>query len=248
MKKQATQLDNIQIILCNTSHPGNIGSAARAMKTMGLYNLVLVAPLVMPDEHSLALSSNAKDVILNAKIVPSLEQAIADSHIVIAMTGRKREFNDRLLSPKQIIPEILAGSAAGQKISIVFGNEQNGLSIPQLEKCNRLVTIPGNPEYFSLNLAQAVQIMAYEIYSTFNPDLNHLISPIEKINQYDLQYLLNSLELTLDHARFFANKNKERTLRRLQRILHKADLEREEADLLHGAFKKIKLNIKNEPL
>ena len=238
-KPHTNLLNNIDFILCNTSHPGNIGAAARAIKTMGLYNLTLVAPLAMPDDHSLALSSNAKDVVLNAKITENLNEAIAESHLVIALTGRKREFSDRLQSPKEILPEIFSALQTGQKVSIVFGNEQSGLTIEQLEQCNRMVSIPGNSEYFSLNLAQAVQIIAYEIYSNYAPSLSHLKNPIEKINQHDLQHLLANLDNLLVLSNYYTNKNSDRVRRRLQKILHKANLEREEADLLHGILKKL---------
>lgn len=239
------QLDNIQIVLCNTSHPGNIGSAARAMKTMGLHNLTLVSPLVQPDDHSLALSCNAKDVVENCKIVDDIDTAIADSHIVIAMTGRKREFNDRLHSPKEIIPEIFEAIQRNENVSIVFGNEQNGLTIEQLEKCNRLVTIPGNPKYFSLNLSQAVQIMCYEIYSNYNPNLEFLQNSVKRATEKDVQLLLSSFDEILTKAGYYPQKNVERTLRRLQNIFHKAELEREDADLLHGMFKQIKQTLKD---
>ena len=230
-------LNNIEIVLCNTSHPGNIGAAARAIKTMGVYNLALVAPRVAIDDHALALASNAGDVVQNAQIHPDLSSAIAASHLVIALTGRKREFNQHLQTPKEILPEIFATIAAGHKVSIVFGNEQSGLSIEQLEQCNRRVTIAGNPAYFSLNLAQAVQIIAYEIYSNYTPDLSALKSPCELINQHDLQHLLENWDNLLTRSNYYKHKNKSRVLRRLQKILHKANLEREESDLLHGIFK-----------
>ncbi len=236
-------LNNIQVILCNTSHTGNIGSAARAMKTMGIYNLILVNPLVNPDDHSIALSCNAHDVVENCKILTTLDEAIADSHLVIAMTGRKREFNDILQTPKQIIPEVFATLQHGAKISIVFGNEQSGLTIEQLEKCNRLVTIPGNPEYFSLNLAQAVQTMCYEIYSNFNHDMSFLQTQTTLATNQDTQHLLKKLDDILITTNYYKNKNSERVLRRLQHILHKANLEREDADLLHGIFNKISANL-----
>lgn len=238
-----TKLDNIQIVLCNTSHTGNIGAAARAMKTMGLFNLTLVSPINKPDDHALALSCNARDVVQNAKIVDSLDEAIANSYLTIAMTGRKREFSDKLQSPKEAVAEIITAVNNNHQISIVFGNEQHGLTISQQEKCNRLVTIPGNPEYFSLNLAQAVQIMCYEIYSNYNPSLEHLINPIQKANHGDTQYLLNSIDEILTKTGYYYHKNEERVMRRLQKILHRADLEREEADLLHGIFKKIKISL-----
>lgn len=238
-------LNNIQIILCNTSHPGNIGSAARAMKTMGLQNLTLVSPIAQPDDHSLALSCNAKDVVENCKILGDIDTAIADSHLVLAMTGRKREFNDRLHTPKEIIPEIYEALKNQENVSIVFGNEQNGLTIEQLEKCNRLVTIPGNPQYFSLNLAQAVQIMCYEIYSNYNPDMSFLQNPIKRATEKDIQYLLNSFDTILENINFYNNKNEVRVVRHLQHILHKAELEREEVDLLHGILNQIKYKLRD---
>lgn len=237
------QLLNIQVVLCNTSHPGNIGSAARAMKTMGITTLTLVAPLVQPDDHSLALSCNAKDVITNCRIVDSLEQAIADNHLVIAMTGRKREFNERIATPKEITPEILTAIAIQEKVSLVFGNEQNGLTIEQLEKCNRLVTIPGNPEYFSLNLAQAVQIVCYEIYSNYNPNLEHLKTELRRATAQDIEHLLKRLDNLLDNSSFYTARNQIWVQRRLQNILHKAQLNREEADLLHGVFNNLREKI-----
>lgn len=238
-------LNNIQIVLCNTSHPGNIGSAARAMKTMGLTQLVLVAPKVQPDNHSLALACNAKDVVENCKIVNSLTEAIAESHLVIAMTGRRREFSAKLQTPKEIIPELLSACTNDHKISIVFGNEQSGLTIEQQEQCNRLVTIPSNPEYSSLNLAQAVQVMCYEIYSHYNPDMEVLKNPVKLATEQDIHYLLKTIDRTLEVSGFYKSKNEERVLRRVQNILHKAELTREETDLLHGMFNKISADLKD---
>jgi tRNA/rRNA methyltransferase len=233
-------LNNINIVLCNTSHHGNIGASARAMKTMGLYNLTLVAPLSPPDDHSMALACNAQDVIKTAIITNDLDQVLANKHLAIALTSRKREFNHKLATPKEIVPEILNAVQAQQQVALIFGNEQHGLTIEQLEKCNRLVTIPGNPEYSSLNLAQAVQIMAYEIYSTFNPKLEHLVNPVQKANLGDTNYLLNSLDQIMQFSGYYKNKNISRVLRQVQKILHKADLERNEADLLHGILNSIK--------
>ena len=160
-------LNNIKIVLCNTSHNGNIGSSARAMKTMGIFNLILVSPEVMPDDHSIALACNARDIIETAIITDSLDEAIGDCTLTIALTSRKRELSSHLATPKEITPEIFTTISHNEKVAIVFGAERTGLTIEQLEKCNRLVTIPGNPDYFSLNLAQAVQIICYEIYIIF---------------------------------------------------------------------------------
>lgn len=234
------QLQNIKIILCNTTHSGNIGSAARAMKTMGLTNLILVEPKTTIDNNALALASNARDVIENAKIASSLAEALADTSLAIALTSRKREFNYNLQTPKEIVPEIIA-TINNANVAIVFGTEKNGLSIEQLELCNRLVTIPGNSDYFSLNLAQAVQIMCYEIYSQYNPSLTHLKSDIKKASSADNQGILTHLDLILNKIDFY--KNETITKRRIQKIINKASLEREEVDLIRGILKKIEQNL-----
>jgi tRNA/rRNA methyltransferase len=243
MQKNLDTLNNIKIVLCNTSHNGNIGSAARAMKTMGIHNLILVSPQTLPDDHSLALSSNAKDVVENAKILDTLDEAIIDANIAIALTARQREFSQNLMTPKEIMPEVFDVLAHQGKVAFVFGSERAGLTIQQLEKCNRMATIPGNPQYFSLNLAQAVQIICYEIYSNFNPDLSYLISETKDATIADNLGVLNHLDKILSQLDFYKNKNYDRTIRKLRHIIHKANLEREEVDLLRGILNKIEQNI-----
>lgn len=235
-------LDNISVILCNTSHNGNIGSAARAMKTMGISNLVLVNPVAAVDDHTIALACNASDVVKNAKILTSLDEALSDTVLAIGMTSRKREYTPHLTTPKGIIPEIFATITVNSKVAIVFGSERFGLSIEELEKCNRLVTIPGNPEYFSLNLAQAVQIMCYEIYSQYNGSIAHLEQSVTLSSYADNQGILNHLETILDKTEY-KNKDAIRTRRRLQNILHKASLEREDVDLLRGMLRAIEVKL-----
>ncbi len=232
-------LNSISIILCNTTHNGNIGSAARAMKTMGLSKLVLVDPVAKLDDHALALASNARDVVTNAWIVPTLHEALKDTSLAFAMTARKREFNAHLATPKESITEIFATIHNQEKVAIVFGCERSGLTIEQLELCNRLITIPGNPEYFSLNLAQAVQIMAYEIYSNYNNNLEYLKTDIKKSTFEDNQGILNHLDKILNAINYYEYKNPQLTQRKLQNIIYKANLEREEVDLLRGILRKI---------
>ncbi|MCC2626054.1 MAG: tRNA ((32)/uridine(32)-2-O)-methyltransferase TrmJ [Burkholderiales bacterium] len=235
-------LNNIKIVLCNTSHNGNIGSAARAMKTMGITNLILVNPTAALDDHAIALACNASDVVRNAKIVTSLDEALSDTVLAIGLSARKREYTPHLSTPKEILPEIFTSIAGGNKVAIVFGSEKFGLSIEEVEKCNRLVTIPGNPEYFSLNLAQAVQIMCYEIYSQYNGSVAHLEQGIEPANFADNQGILNHLETILNLANY-KNKDNKQTRRKLQNILHKAQLERDEVDLLRGILKAIEIKL-----
>src|SRR5579863_1645497 len=122
-------LNNIKIVLCNTSHNGNIGSAARAMKTMGITSLVLVNPVAALDDHAIALACNAADVVKNAKIVTRLDDALSDTVLAIGLTARKRKYTPHLAAPKEIVPEIFSAVAGGHKVAIVFGSEKFGLSI-----------------------------------------------------------------------------------------------------------------------
>ncbi|MFN7094434.1 MAG: RNA methyltransferase, partial [Burkholderiales bacterium] len=204
-----------------------------------------VAPLALPDDHSLALASNAKDVVEQAKIVTTLDEALADTTLAFALTSRKREFNQHLQTPKESILEILTAINSQQKVALVFGGEKSGLTIDQVEKCNRLITIPGNPAYFSLNLAQAVQIICYEIFSNYNSSVAQLKSPLIPASFADKQGILRHLDTILAKIDFYKHKNIERTQRRLQHIIQKANLEREEVDLLRGILAKIEHHVKH---
>lgn len=237
-------LNNIKIILCNTTHNGNLGAAARAMKTMNITNLVLVDPVAKIDDHAYALSSNARDILENAHIFNTLQEALEDTTLAYALTARNREFNYHLKTPKESIPEILSVISSEQKIALVFGAERTGLTIEQLELCNRLITIPGNKDYFSLNLAQAVQIMVYEIFSTFN-NVNQFEIKHENLASFnDNQGILNHLDQILTEINYYkSEKLQQQTIRNLQNIINKASLVREEVDLIRGILRKIDSNL-----
>ncbi|MCX8514829.1 MAG: RNA methyltransferase [Burkholderiales bacterium] len=227
-------LKNIKIVLCNTTHSGNIGTAARAMKTMDLNNLVLVSPEAVIDDFCYALATNARDVVEQASIVSTLDEALSDVTLSYALTSRKREFNHSLSTPYQATPEILSAIQDKQKVALVFGCERAGLTIEQLEKCNRLITIPGNPNYFSLNLAQAVQIVAYEIYHQANGSIEYLKTKIKRATFDDNQGILHHIDLLLSNGEYYQNKNKKLVMRRLQYILNKANLDQQEVKLIRG--------------
>jgi tRNA/rRNA methyltransferase len=161
------------------------------------------------------------------------------------MTSRKREYTPHLSTPREIVPEIFSEITQQHKVALVFGSEKYGLAIDELQKCNRLVTIAGNPDYFSLNLAQAVQILCYEIYSQYNSSLLHLEQTIKLASFADNQGVLNHLEYVLQLANY-NNKDATRTRRRLQNILNKASLVREDVDLLRGMLKAIEGKLKNK--
>ena len=156
------KLNNIRIVLCHTSHPGNIGSAARAMKTMGLSRLHLVKPRKFPHAEAVAMASGATDVLDNAQIFDTLDDALAGCALVIGLTARQRELSHAAISPRAAAAEALA-LAADLDVALVFGGETSGLSNEELIRCQRLAHIPANPDYSSLNLAAAVQVLAYEL-------------------------------------------------------------------------------------
>lgn len=155
-------LDRIRIVLVNTSHPGNIGSAARAMKTMGLSELVLVDPEQFPHAKAVEMAAGADDVLACATVVQSVDEAIADCHLVIGASARSRNIPWPLLSPRAMTEKIKQEAPENQ-IAIVFGNEQSGLTNEELQRCHLHIQIPANPDYSSLNLAAAVQVVAYEL-------------------------------------------------------------------------------------
>ena len=235
----ASALQNIRVVLARPSHPGNIGSAARAMKTMGLTRLTLVAPREFPSTEAVTLASGAADVLEQATLCASLQEALADVSVAAALTSRRREIATPLLTPRQACPSLLARAAAGEQVALVFGNETFGLSIEEVELCNVLVTIPGNPAYFSLNLAQAVQVLAYERFSHTGQDLDALRPEVESATQQQVEGFYQHLEHTLTHIGFFERRPSERLMRRLRTLFNRSQLQREEIDILRGMLKQI---------
>jgi tRNA (cytidine32/uridine32-2'-O)-methyltransferase len=155
-------LDRIRIVLINTSHPGNIGSAARAMKTMGLTELYLVAPKQFPHPKAVEMASGAGDILDQAVVVATLEEAVADCTLVVGTSARERTIPWPLLTPRAMAEKVRQEAPEAQT-AIVFGREQSGLTNEELERCHLHIQIPANPAYSSLNLAAAVQVVAYEL-------------------------------------------------------------------------------------
>ena len=256
-------LDNIAVVLTRTSHPANIGSAARAMKTMGLTRLILVAPKLMATpmtpapppfdpqkpqafrlpEESYILASGAADVLDAAITVPTLDAALADTVVSCALTGRKRELTAPLPTPRELAPEILHTARAGCRAALVFGNETFGLSIEEVQSCNRLMTIAGNPAYFSLNLAQAVQVVSYEIYSQTDADLSHLVPPKHPATHDQITGMTAHMAALMNDIGFFNRRNGSRIIRRLHNLFARAHPETEDIDLLRGFFNTVRKRI-----
>ncbi|UTH72450.1 RNA methyltransferase [Chromobacterium sp. IIBBL 290-4] len=232
-------LKNIRVVLARPNHPGNIGSAARAMKTMGLSRLYLVEPKAFPSDEANALASGAVDLLERATVVGSLQEALADVTVACALTSRRRELTTPLSTPRQTTPELIARAHEGEQVALVFGNETFGLSIEEVEQCNRLVTIPGNPDYFSLNLAMAVQVMTYELFSHTEVDVEYLRAEGEAATQSEVEGMCGHLGQAMEDIGYFKRRNSERLMRRMRALFNRAGVLREEIDILRGFYKQV---------
>jgi len=246
MSTKSNLLKQFRIVLCETSHPGNIGSVARAMKTMGFSDLYLVNPKDFPSKHAQALACEAEDILKKATVVTSLKVALKNINHVIGFTARKRELtqphkNVRDLS-KQLINE-----ASNNKIAIIFGNETNGLSNLELQHCQSLGFIDANSKYSSLNLAHAVQIVCHEIrmVSEF-PVKNKILKQITKnYVSHDLQNgFYKHLEEILDEIGFLKKIQADRLMMRLRLLFNRTKMEKEEVNILRGILSEIQKKIK----
>ena len=224
-------LQNIRIVLVETSHSGNIGSAARAMKTMGLSNLYLVSPKSV-DEQSITLAAGADDVVRNAHIVDTFEQAIEDCSLVIGTSARLRHLQSTLIEPRECAEK--ASTHQGQ-VAIVFGRERVGLTNEELLKCHYHLNIPANPEYSSLNLAMAVQLVSYEMRMAFlaKDKTESTFSTIEDIypTAQEMEYFFAHTEQIYKTLGFIQNQG---VMQKLRRLYNRSSLEKNELNILRG--------------
>lgn len=244
----AVSLESISIVLVKTSHPGNVGSVARAMKTMGLSDLRLVEPKsadICSAEEAISLASGAVDVLESARIYHTLPDALADKSVAFALSARLRDLGPGLQSPQEAAREALHMMQTGVGAAFVFGAERTGLSNDELLVCNRQVTIAANPVYSSLNLSQAVQIVAYALRTEWANGLpadmaNSLSANLgkgEKLASVKAVADLQTHWLQAMEAVDFINPDKpKKVVQRLARMLAKTPLEQEEVDMLRGFF------------
>ena len=216
----------------NTSHPGNIGAAARAMKTMGLERLDLVNPASFPDEQATSRAAGADDLLRNAILHDQLEQAVADCQFVIGTTARQRTIDWPVLAPRDAAYEIVNHAQTGQ-VAVVFGQERSGLTNQHIEYCNALIRIPTVGDYQSLNLAAAVQIIAYElrlqlVVPAVFGDSNHLAK------QAELQRLYDHLQQTLYDLDFVKSSSSVKLMRQLKSLFNRAQPSHDEVQILRG--------------
>ena len=235
---------SVRIVLVATSHPGNIGSAARAMKTMGLDRLYLVTPKLFPDLRAYEMAAGADDVLEVCTVVGSLHEAIKDCQLVIATTARQRELSIPELLPRECAA--LAGSQADDtEVAIVFGNERTGLTNEELLQCHYQVHIPSNPEYSSLNLGQAVQIIAYELRMNQLSELTPVANQQEKLATVEeTEQLLEHLSDVLLAVKFLKPDNPGKVQQRIRRLFNRMRLENMEVSMLRGMLSQVQKFLK----
>lgn len=228
-----TMLENIRIVLVNTSHTGNIGSTARAMKTMGLSDLYLVDPITAPDGKSSALAAGAGDVLAKAKIVDSVAEAVKDCSLIVGTSARSRTLPWPMLTPRECGVQMVQEAQKGP-VALVFGRENNGLSNEELQLCHFHVCIPANPEYSSLNLAAAVQTLCYEIRMGFLSQETFPDVEQEYPLSEDLERFYTHLEQTLSDTGFIVKNHPGVVMTKLRRLVNRARPESSELNILRG--------------
>jgi TrmH family RNA methyltransferase len=227
---------SIRIVLVGTSHPGNIGSAARAMKTMGLESLYLVAPERYPSPEATALAAGADDVLQNAVVVPDVSSAIADCGLVVGTTARNRHLTWRIVEPREAALEVAAASQAGT-VAILFGAERSGLHNDDLQLCHTLLTIPTGSAYTSLNLAMAVQVVTYEVCLALRARGTAVTrgeGPVPLASASDMEKFYGHLEQVLDEIDFKDRTGSGHLMARLRRLFQRTILDQNEMNILRG--------------
>ena len=231
-------LSKIRIVLVNTSHPGNIGSTARAMKTMGLSELYLVDPRQFPHGLATGMASNADDLLTNAKVVPTLADALQGCGLVLGTSARVRSLSWRLYTPEEAAIEALAHTQTAD-VAIVFGREDSGLTNEELQQCHAHICIPANEDYNVLNLAQAVQIICYEFRKTILRD-ETLPDYRETLASHDeVQRFYAHMQVVLEKLAFYDPANAKQLMPRLKRMFSRIQLEKREINILRGALSAI---------
>ena len=242
--------DQVRIVLVETSHSGNIGAVARAMKNMGLGNLWLVNPSSFPDEASYARSAGASDVLDRARVVSSLDEALADCILVMGTSARGRKVPWPVMAPPQAAAMASEHSAKG-RVALVFGRENHGLSNDELQRCHYHIHIPSNPDYSSLNLAMAVQVICYELRMQYlrgleegesSPYLEAMVAPgddgwdVPPATVNDVEGFFGHLEQVLVDVNFHRRDNPRQLMSRLRRLFQRARMDEMEINILRGVL------------
>lgn len=236
-------LSNFKIVLVETSHPGNIGGVARAMKNMSMSQLCLVSPKIFPSADATSRASGANDILSSAEVVDSLQEAIADCQIVLGASARDRTISWPEVTARECAEKFVNQAQQAQtdtKVAIVFGRENSGLKNHELDLCHYLLRIPCNTEYSSLNLAAAVQVVAYELFVASGLKTESTIGDADKgslatTRQMDSFY--DHLLQTITDIGFLHVDQTQSMMRRLRRIFNRTELNTKELDILRGILR-----------
>jgi tRNA/rRNA methyltransferase len=232
-------LSRIRVVLCRPSHPGNIGAVARAMKTMGLTNLVLVSPKQFPDPEADTRATGAVDLLQNATVTTLLDAALEGTIFAVALSARQRDIGPVIGQPRETVARLLDEASQGD-VALVFGNETVGLSNEEISRCQAAVTIPTNPEFSSLNLGSAVQVLCYECrmaaFLEKPPVAAHgatpFTSPVASLEE--IEGLISHFETVMTDTGFFNPLQPGRLLPKLRRLFGRVRLEKDEINILRG--------------
>jgi tRNA (cytidine32/uridine32-2'-O)-methyltransferase len=227
----------IRFVLVRTSHPGNIGSAARAIRTMGFERLELVAPARFPDTEANALAAGADEVLANAGIHDALIDSLAGSSLALGLSARRRGVNLPEISPREAAAQVLAAAARGEQVALVFGNERTGLENEELARCHAMVRIPSVDDFSSLNLSQAVQVMAYELRVAMLGDEAQMSAPVRDEPPADatqMEQFYVHLAQMLDDIEFHKGREPTTIMLRLRKLFQRAQPDERELRVLHG--------------
>jgi tRNA (cytidine32/uridine32-2'-O)-methyltransferase len=245
-------LDNIRVVLVNTSHPGNIGGAARAMKNMGLSRLVLVDPRDFPSPEAEARASGASDVLENAQVVATLEEALVGCTVVLGTSARDRSLPWPLVDPRECGEKVIDEAGQGKQIALVFGREHAGLTNDELQRCHFHVHIPSNPDFSSLNLAAAVQVLGYEVRMAWlagnRPPAAAAADKTEELATSDeMERFYGHLQDTLVDIAFLDPEKPRHLMARLRRLFGRSAVNKSEMSILRGILTETQKVARGEP-
>ena len=236
---KGVDLSAVRMVLSHTSHPGNIGAAARAIKTMGLSRLYLVRPKQHPHSDAVAMASGAGDVLGEAVVCDSLDDALAGTVMAVAATARNRDLSHEVVPCREACRR-LVGEASRGEVAVVFGTERTGLTIAEVNKCRLIATIPTGREYASLNLAQAVQVFAYELRMAADASGQEIAEPVgantavNMATHDEVERFYDHLQTVLYETQFLDPAQPGRLMQRMRRLFARARLEKEEVNILRG--------------
>ncbi|MEE4857794.1 tRNA (cytosine(32)/uridine(32)-2'-O)-methyltransferase TrmJ [Pseudomonas alliivorans] len=248
-------LQNIRVVLVGTTHPGNIGGAARAMKNMGLSRLVLVDPRIFPSPDADARASGATDILEGAQVVATLEEALAGCRLVLGTSARDRSLPWPMLDPRASGVKVVEQAGQGAEVALVFGREHAGLTNEELQRCHFHVHIPSDPGFSSLNLAAAVQVLSYEVRMSWlaaceqpaHDEPSRMAHNAELATMDEMEGFYGHLETTLVAIGFLDPEKPRHLMARLRRLFGRSEVEHSELSILRGILTETQKAARGEP-